>query len=84
MDKIRILKERASEIAARIKVLQAKNIGTYISKLIYHDLWVQDFRKRFGIVPFSAQRITWKELFALAKKKIIDDFKRWRDPTFYE
>lgn len=84
MDGIRILKDRASEITARMKVLGIKSISTYITKLIHHDLWVQGFRKRFGIVPFSAHRITWPQLFSLAKQKIKRDYKRWRNPRYYE
>lgn len=75
---IRILKERADEISARMKTLGKEKITDYITILIKHDLWVQAFRKRVGIVPFSEHRITWLELFQLIKKKLKRDIKRWR------
>ena len=75
---IKILKERADEISARMKVLGKEKISDYITILIRHDLWVQAFRKRIGIVPFSEHRITWSELYQLIKKKLKRDIKRWR------
>ena len=75
---IRILKERADEISARMKTLGKTKITDYITILIRHDLWMQAFRKRLGIVPFSEHQISWKELFQLIKKKFLRDIKRWR------
>lgn len=79
---IRILKERADEISARMKILGKEKIADYITLLIRHDLWMQAFRKRIGIVPFSEHRITWKELYILIKLKFMRDIKRcWRKYT---
>lgn len=75
---IRIIKERADEISARMKILGKTKISDYITLLIRHDLWMQAFRKRLGIVPFSEHRISYKELYQLIKKKILRDIKRWR------
>ena len=75
---IRIFKERADEISARMKTLGKEKITDYITILIKHDLWMQAFRKRLGIVPFSEHQISWKELFQLIKKKFLRDIRRWR------
>lgn len=84
MDRIQILKDRATEIAVRMKVLGIKKTSTYLGKLVQHDLWVQGFRKRIGIVPFSEHRITWNELFKLFKNKIRLDYKKWRNSDLYD
>lgn len=84
MDRIKILKQRAAEISARMKVLGIPEVTSYIAKLIKHDLWVQGFRKRIGVVPFSEHHITWKDLFKLIKRKIKLEWRHWRNPDWYD
>lgn len=77
---IKILKERADEISARMKILGKTKIADYITLLINHDLWMQAFRKRLGIVPFSEHKTSWSELYQLIKKKLTRDIKRcWKN-----
>lgn len=78
MKRIRILSEKADEISARMKILGTRTVESYLALLVKHDLFIQTFRKRCGIVPFSAHQITWIELYKLICKKIRVDIKRWR------
>lgn len=74
-----LLTAQAKAIAARMKELGIVKVEYYITELIRNDLQVQKLRKRYGILPMSAQRMSWVDIAKTIKNKVRFDYRRWRD-----